>query len=315
MVSDQLAVGVDIGGTKIAFALSDRYGKVIAEHRLPTLPQEGEAAVLGRIASGITFLLDQSPSPVAGIGIGCPGYVDPTTGVAQNAVNLNWREVPLAATVREQIPGGLPVWAENDVKAAALGELYFGVARGYRDFVYLAIGTGIGGAAVVNGEVMRGARFGAMEVGHIVFNPEGRLCACGQRGCVETVVSGLGMLAELAARRSLFPDAPLARMESPTTTDLIQAARLGDALAQAVLAEARRWLAEAVVWCAGLLNPESIVIGGGMGQAAADLLLPGLLDTVAQRTLPAVHEGLRTELSQVTNSAVSAASLVWHKLR
>jgi glucokinase len=315
MVTSYLAVGVDIGGTKIAFAISDRQGNVVAEHRLPTLPQEGESAVLARIAAGITFLLEQSPHPVAGIGIGCPGYVDPTTGVAQNAVNLNWREVPLAATVRGQIPGDLPVWVENDVKTAALGELYFGVAKGYRDFVYLAIGTGIGGAAVVNGEVMRGVRFGAMEVGHIVYNPAGRLCACGQRGCVETVVSGIGMLAELEARRSLYPDSPLACMESPTTTDLIQAARLGDALAGTVIAEARRWLAEVVAWCAGLLNPESIVIGGGMGRAASDLLLPGLLDTVAQRTLPAVHQGLRLELSQVTNSAVSAASLVWHRLR
>lgn len=310
---ENFAIGVDIGGTKIAFALSDRYGNVIVESRVLTQPEDGQAAVLERITAGITTMLEKSPGDVAGIGVGCPGYVDPVKGVAQNAVNLYWQNVPLAALIHQSLSADLPVWVENDVKAAALGEMHFGVAQGYRDFVYLAIGTGIGGAAVVNGELVRGMRFGAMEVGHIVFHPEGRLCACGQRGCVETVVSGNGMLAELQARRAAFPDSPLAQLETPTTAHLLHAARQGDTLGRAVIAETRCWLAEVVVWCAGLLNPESVVIGGGMGQTSADLLLPGLLDVVAQRTLPAVHDSLRLERAQITNSAVSAASLVWHR--
>ncbi|MBZ0278853.1 MAG: ROK family protein, partial [Anaerolineae bacterium] len=233
----------------------------------------------------------------------------------QNAVNLGWQDVPLAEMIRQKRGDTLPVWVENDVKAAALGELYFGAAQHCRDFVYLAIGTGFGGAAIVNGDLIRGVRFGAMEVGHVVLNPQGRLCACGQRGCVETVVSGKGMLAGLEAHRSFYPDSPLAKSDSPATADILQAARYGDPLAQVIIAEARGWLIEALVWCAGLLNPELIVIGGGLGQAAPDLLLLGVVNALHQRTLPPIYAGLRLELSRITNSAASAASLVWHGLR
>lgn len=146
-MADELAIGVDIGGTKIAFALVNREGRVLATHRLPTLPAEGVEAVVDRVAQGIHHLLEQTEQPVGGVGIGCPGHLNPISGVIHNATNLAWSEVPLKAGVQARLKQDLPVWVLKDANASALGEMYFGAARGCNDFVYIALGTGLGGGA------------------------------------------------------------------------------------------------------------------------------------------------------------------------
>ncbi|MCC6803928.1 MAG: ROK family protein, partial [Anaerolineae bacterium] len=261
-MTQPVAIGVDLGGTKIAFAAVDRDGAILATHAEPTLAPEGADAVIGRIAGGIERLA--ADFDIAGIGIGAPGPV--VNGIALNAVNLGWQGVPLVENVRARIALDAPIWAQNDVNAGAVAELVFGAARGMSDFVYLAVGTGLGGGAVANGRLINGALGFAMEVGHASIDPHGRLCSCGNHGCVEMYCSGKGLLAGVREHLPEFPDS-LLTYESAAPA-IIAAMRTGDPLALRVLSEAADALGTTLAWCVMMLNPALIVIGGGLGIAA-----------------------------------------------
>ncbi len=311
-MTQRLAIGIDVGGTKIAFALAAETGEVVARHQLPTLPDEGADAVLDRIAAGIHRLLDEASALVVGIGIGCPGQIDPAGGMVYYAVNLRWRNVDLRGGVERRLRQPLPVWIQKDANAGVLVEVIYGAARGSRDVVYVAVGTGLGGGAVIDGRVITGVTFNPTEIGHLSLNPDGRLCNCGLHGCAEIYVSGMGFLAGVREHRGAFPDSPLARLDAPTTAEILQAAHAGDALALTVVREGGQALGAVIAACAGILNPALIVVGGGLGHAAASFLLPEAERELRRRTLPATYEGVPVVLSQVTDSALGAAALVWH---
>jgi glucokinase len=165
---------------------------------------------------------------------------------------------------------------------------------------------------VVNGEVVIGANFFPTEIGHMSLDPDGRQCGCGLRGCPEMYISGKGVHAGVEAHRVAYPNTTLP--EAPTTGDILAAARAGDPLAVAVMEEAARWLGAILACCAGILNPALFVIGGGLGEAAGDLLIPGAERELRRRTLPNTHDRLRLIPSQVKSTAVGAACLVWHGL-
>lgn len=140
------------------------------------------------------WLAEHGPA-VRGIGIGTPGQVNPTAGIVRNAVNLSWREVALVDEMRARLGARVPIWIQKDANASALGEYLFGAAQGCDDFVYISIGSGLGGGVVAGGRLLTGAAWNAAELGHLSLDPGGWLCACGNRGCAETVVSGPGLLA------------------------------------------------------------------------------------------------------------------------
>jgi glucokinase len=306
---NNIAIGVDLGGTKIAFAAVDRSGSILATHTEPTLAPEGADAVIGRIVSGINHV--SVGFSVAGIGIGAPGPV--VNGVALNAVNLGWRNVPLVDAVRSRIALDVPVWAQNDVNAGTVAELIFGAARGVSDFVYLAIGTGLGGGAVADGRLINGAGGFAMEVGHMSVDPAGRLCNCGNRGCVEMYCSGKGLVAGVREHLRDAPQTALVHAELNTRA-ILEAARLGDTLALRVIDEAAEALGTTMAWCMMVLNPALIVIGGGLGIAAYDLLSERAQVAMSARLMPDLAPLLRVAPSQIESSALGAASLVWHEL-
>lgn len=308
-MKNQLAVGIDIGGTKIDFVLVNHHGETLESHRLPTLPEEGAEAVLDRLAEGARFLIDKAGGDVNGIGIGCPGHVDSLTGIVRNAVNLGWREVQLAEGLRRRLSVTLPVIADNDVNVAALGEAYWGAGRHVQDFVYLALGTGLGGAAVVNGEVVRGSSAFAMEIGHLALVPNGRQCPCGLHGCLEIYSSGVGVLAGVQEYLHEYPDT-LLNAEPVSTQSILTAAKAGDPLALKVISEAGYWLGMGMACCAGLLNPAMIIIGGGFGFAFADLLLPTAEETMRARVMSQISSHLSIHKAQVQRIAVGAACLV-----
>lgn len=312
-MTEQFAIGVDIGGTKIAFALIDERGKVLGSDQIPADPDSGAETMLDRIAERIERLAEKGQ--VAGIGVGSPGHVDPVQGIVRNAVNLKWREVHLGAGISERLHKKLPIWVHKDANAAALGEKYLGAARGYRDFVYIAIGTGLGGGAVVNDQLIVGANFYAMEIGHTGLDLEGRQCACGLRGCPEMYVSGVGLMAGLRYHAPRFPDDPLARLSNPTTSAILEAARAGSPLGKAIMEEAARWLSLVMAYHAALFNPALFVIGGGLGHAAQDFFLEPVVQQMYERVLPASRDKVQVVMSQVEMSAVGAASLVWYGLR
>lgn len=313
VTGDPLAIGVDIGGTKIALALVARSGAVLAERRLPTRPEAGAAAALDVIARGIESLRSEAQGTVVGVGIGCPGHVDPATGMVHYAVNLGWEDIPLRDGVRARLGDALPVWAHKDTNAAALGELIFGAAHGCRDVIYLAIGTGLGGAAIVGGRLATGLNAYAMEVGHLVLDPLGRACRCGLRGCAEMYVSGVGLLAGAREWAPSYPESPLARqIAAISTRDIVAAFQAGDPLAAAVMDEAARTLGTVMSTCASLLNPERFVLGGGLGHAAARFWIERGGEIFRAQVLSAAREGVSIVESTVPSSAVGASALVWH---
>lgn len=312
-IARQIAVGVDIGGTKIAFAAADHEGNILSTHTEPTLSAEGIDAVIGRVITGIDAV--RGAYQVAGIGMGAPGPV--VDGVALNAVNLNWQNVPLVdktrAALRDRLALDLPIFAANDVNAGTIAEGIFGAARGFRDFVFLAVGTGLGGGAVADGRLINGSGGFAMEVGHMSIDPNGRPCNCGNRGCVEMYCSGKGLLAGAREYLSEYPNSSLAGTEF-YTREIIEAARAGDSLAIRVLADAADALGATMAWCVMVLDPTLIVLGGGIVAAADDLLYDQAQAAMRARLIPYLGQRIQVARSQVESSALGAASLVWHEL-
>ncbi len=311
-----LAIGIDLGATKVAGALVNEQGQTLAEARALTHAKAGVEPVLGRIAEVVAQLLAQAPNnePVMGVGIGTPGLVDGTAGIVRNAVNLGWTEVPLAeqvaAAIASETGDTLPVWVENDANSQAVGEFIFGAGRGLESFALVAIGTGLGSGIIANRQLVAGATYTAAELGHLSFDPDqGRLCACGLHGCVETMVSGPGLVKTTYELMTKNQNRSL-----PTefqAEEVVAAARKGDALALAALGETARWLGMALAAYVALLNPTAIIIGGGLGQSAFDLLIPAARTELARRVLPQSHERLQIIPAQVISSAVGAAALVW----
>lgn len=312
-MSEQLVIGVDLGGTKIAFGLVDREGHEHASYRLPTLPDEGTDAVIGRIVQGIEYLLSQTDQPVAGIGVGSPGHINPHTGMVYFATNLSWHNVALAEGVRQKLSKDLPIWVHNDANATAIGELLFGAGQGCDDFMLITLGTGVGGAAISGGQLVLGAQFVAMEAGHIPLIPNGRLCKCGAHGCTEMYSSGTGMMAGLQEHLPHYPFSVLADKDA-TTEDILKAAREGDTLGVLLIDEAVDGLLPVIVPYIGLMNPGRIIIGGGLGFAAWDLLGDRLKSKLHDRLLNSVFSDVPIFKSEVMSSAVGAASLVWYEM-
>lgn len=314
--SDDLAIGVDVGATKIAAALVTRDGEILESLQVPTRAEEGSPVVLDRIAAQINALLRRvaanSLVPV-GVGIGTPGQVNALRGTVRNAVNLGWEEISLVDEVCSRLTQELPVLIQKDANASALGEYYFGSARGCEDFVYLGIGSGLGGGIVTNGVLVTGADWNAAELGHLSLDPHGLQCNCGSRGCAETIVSGLGLinlveryLAQDDVPTQLFVDKPL------TTRAILSAAQAGDRLALDALMELGRHFGMVMAACVSTLNPGRIIVGGGLGLAAYDFLLPAAQAELHRRVLPASYSNLRILPSTLVSSAVGAAALVWY---
>jgi glucokinase len=310
-----LALGVDLGGTKIAFVLIDEQGNVLANHQRLTGVPDGPDAIVERMATGIHSLLEQAHQPVAGIGIGSPGHLNPVTGTVHSATNLGWCDVPLVEGLRQRLSIDLPIWLQKDTNAAVLGETYYGAARGCKDVVLVAVGTGLGVGAIVDGRILLGANVHASDIGHLALDPSGRLCTCGLRGCAETYISGNGLVAGVREHRAYYPESPLAQQAAPSTAAILQAARQGDPLAQLVLGEAADWLGKIFIYCGVILNPALFVVSGGLGLAAADLLLERAEREFRRNVLPPISEKIQIVRSEVTDSAIGAACLVWDALR
>jgi glucokinase len=307
-MTESLALGLDIGGTKVAFALVDEQGNLQQSSHLATDTQNAPL-FLDRIASEIENYLTSYPS-IEGIGIGCPGYIDSVNGVVQNAVNLNWYNMPLRDELSKRLSRSLPIYVANDGTALALGEMIFGATRNCPDFVHIAIGTGLGGSAFLKGEPVVGANNYGFEIGHVVRRLHGRLCNCGLHGCTEMYLSGRGLLASLKEHLPSFPNTRL-KAES-TTADILQAARDRDALGLHIMDESAEALAELLSYIITIVNPAKIVIGGGMGLAALDFYLEGMKERFKPRLLAPNYQHIEIVPSTISSSAVGSASLVWY---
>ena len=314
MTAEPVAIGVDLGATKIASALVSLSGEVIVSRTILTLSSEGVESVLDRLAAEINTLHHQAIGPLAGVGIGSPGVIDPLQGVIYDAVNLDWSQVHLVEGVKTRLKPSTPIWLEKDTNACALGELYFGSGQGCTDFVYFSVGSGLGAGVIANGYLVTGARGNAAELGHLSLDPEGPLCLCGQHGCAELTVSGSGLVN--SAMNLLEEDQKssiLYGLGELTPIIIVDAAIKGDSLARTALNRVGTNLGIVMAACAAVLNSERFVVGGGLGLAAYDFLIPSARCELERRVTRVSHEKLEIVPSSLASSAIGAACLVWQR--
>ena len=271
MTGGRQAIGLDVGGTKIAVARVGADGSILAKERTPSPATEPVRILDAMVELARGVITDE----VEAVGIGAAGLVESATGTLTFAPNLAWRGVRLV----EHIGGalGLPAIADNDATAAAWGEYRFGAGRGYRDLLLVTVGTGIGGGIVNDGRIFRGAHGFAAEIGHIIVEPGGPVCGCGNRGCWEQVASGQAI--ERAGREAAerYPHSGIARLAEgvPARVNgsvVTRAAQDGDETATAILAKVGRRLGEGIAGLVNVLDPSVVVVGGG-AVAAGELLL------------------------------------------
>jgi glucokinase len=265
------AIGVDVGGTRTAALRVTETGTILDRISVPT-PAEDTAATLAAMVDTARAMLTHD---VVAVGIAAAGLVEAATGVLRFAPNIAWRDADLVGLVGGDT--GVPVTAENDNTAAAWGELRCGAARGCDHVLHVGVGTGIGGGIVVGGRLVRGKNGFAGEIGHIVVEPGGERCGCGNLGCWETVASGAAILREGRWAVERAPHSMLAEIASgdPATLTgemVTDAARAGDPTARGILVEVGHRLGEGIAGLVNVLDPEIVVVGGGAA-AAGDLLL------------------------------------------
>ncbi len=271
-----MVLGIDIGGNQIRAGMVDAEGAILASRTLPT-PGDLDT-FLPSLHDAIRWLLESTALP-AGVGVGCKGIIDPdTTRIEALPGSMHYLQgLRIADLVG--LPLDVPVFADNDARVALAGEMVWGAARGFENVLMLTLGSGVGGAAVINGRLLRGHSGVAGQMGHLTVDPDGALCYCGNRGCLETVFSARAIEAEAQAAVHRGCDSVLTRLfrEQPqlaTCRTVFGAAREDDAVARSIVSRAIFKLGAALAGLLHLFDPEIVILGGSVADAGADLLIP-----------------------------------------
>ena len=282
-------VGVDIGGTNIRAGVVDDVGHILGEARRPALSEAGLRAAITRTIDGVSEAIESagfSLKDISAIGLGVAGALRSKEGICVFSPNFaDSRGVPILAPIREAL--GLPAAMLNDVAAQTLGEHRFGAGRGYSQMVMITIGTGIGGGAIIDGELRIGATEGFAEVGHMTILPDGPFCGCGNRGCWEALAGRDAIVKRAVTKIQQGAKTAIAemvdfRLGSVTPALIAHAAEQDDPLAMEVLEETGYYLGIGIANLIQLYNPEVLAIGGGIAQAGRWLFEP-ILRTVRAR--------------------------------
>lgn len=273
-MSKNVVAGIDIGGTKIAVALQNLDKKIVASGSFPTQVELGPHRILDNIVENIEKMLAETGTTLSAIGIGCPGPIDIENGLVKSPANLpDWNDFPIVANLKKGFD--VPILFDNDANAAALGEYFSGAARGFSDILYVTISTGIGGAIICGGQIHHGLGASAGEIGHAIVQPEGELCRCGTKGCLETLASGLSIARRtkerLAQNGKSFEGV---NSEEITARTVLEAVKNGDATALEIWDETMRFLAIGIGNAITTIAPEAVIIGGGVSMAGEVLLKP-----------------------------------------
>ena len=295
-----LALGIDIGGTRLRAALVDRAGVLHARREVLTAAREGPQVIISQIAElAAEVLQGVARSDLAGAGVCCPGPLDTEQGIALGIPTLSgFNDVPIAKMIGEALD--LPLALENDGIAAAHGEWRFGAGKGRANLVYVTVSTGIGGGVVLDGRLVHGRKGMAGHVGHMIVVREGDTCSCGARGCWEAYGSGTAFTRRIKMRRP---------RQGPA--EIFAAARYGDPEALALVAEEAGWLAVGITGLLHLYSPEMIVLGGGVANGL-DLMLPAIRTRVDRDAMPAFRDALIVPAGLGENAGlVGAAALLF----
>ncbi len=307
-------IGVDVGGTNVKIALVSDEGKIIYSNSIPTRAEMGYEYTINSMKDAIRDLLKEtkmSPKDIEGIGFGFPGQIDCQNGIVRLAPNIpGWVNVPIAKIMEEEF--GISTRVDNDVRTAALGELNYGAGVGCENLICITVGTGIGSGLVVNGKLVRGANNAAGEIGHIKLNYlEGPLCGCGDRGCLEAYASGPSIVALAEEYIKGGKSTKYRELANPDITPYIvaAAAKEGDPVARQIFKIMGEYIGMGLTSVVNLLNPEKIIIGGGVAEAG-NILLDPIRDTIARRAMT-IQKEVEIVPAQLGNTAgVIGASLL-----
>ena len=311
-------IGIDVGGTNVKIALVDGEGKIIYSNSVPTYAQMGYEYTVNNIKQAIRDLMKETNTDakeIEGIGFDFPGQVDYKTGVVKLAPNIpGWVNVPIAQMIEEEF--NIPTRIDNDVRCAALGELKFGAGKGCENFVCITVGTGIGSGLVINGQLVRGAANAAGEIGHIKLQMNGGpICGCGDTGCLEAFASGPSIVAMAqeylnGGKSTKFRE--MAGADGEITPYIVaKAAEAGDPVAKRIFEIVGTYIGMGLVSVINLLNPEKVIIGGGVA-AAGDLLLDPIRKTIKERAMVVAGNSVEIVPAELGNSAgvIGASMLV-----
>jgi len=313
---DRVVIGVDLGGTNTRTALVARSGDILEKQKEETLAAEGHEKVIAKLIRNIDRQranADQYGRRVAAVGVGAPGVIYEQTGVVVKSPNFpDWNDLPLKQILEGELK--LPVFIENDANAAALGEQWRGAAKDIRSMIFLTLGTGVGGGIILDGRIWHGADGMAGEVGHMTIIPDGRICGCGNRGCLEMYASSRGIVmtfkAMCAEKRLDAED-----RKELTSAQIYQAARNGDTVAHLVMKDMGRYLGIGIANLINIFNPEMVVIGGGV-MDAWDLFIDATREEVRKRAFAYTAERTKIVPSMLGDEAgmVGAAAVAFQKI-
>lgn len=314
-MSKRWIIGIDFGATYVKLARLDLKGKIIRKAFFPTASFKSRESLILKMIEEANHLIGKDRKSILGLGIGVPGQVDYQKGIIYNLTNVKgWRKAALKDIMRKRL--GLPVYIDNDAQVAALGEMEWGAARGYKNIVCITLGSGVGGGVIIDGELYHGRGYSAAEIGHICIDKEGPCCNCGNRGCMETFVGASYIVKEVTRRLKRGARSTILKLAkgkfSNITPELIdQAARKGDSFAKGIWRDVGYNIGVGLSSVVNMLHPEIIVIGGGISKTGK-LLFDTISQTIGDRAIEIFVKDLKVVRARFIEDAgiVGAAALV-----
>jgi len=306
---DGPVLGIDLGGTKILAAVIDKDGRVLSRSKRKTKARRGPGEVLDRMAecareavAGAGLQL----SDIAAAGVGSPGPLDPIRGIIIDTPNLKFVNLPLKDELEARI--SVPVFVDNDVNVGMFGEFVYGAARGVQHAIGLFVGTGVGGGVIIDGKLHHGFSLNGGELGHMILDPRGPICGCGNRGCLEAFASRTAIQREIeagikAGKKTIIPELVDGDLTQITSGVLKKAIEEGDPLVDRVLKSACRYLGIGVGSLLNILSPEVVVLGGGVVKEMPDFFIERVKKQAFRIAFPVCCENVRIVPSALGDDA------------
>ena len=309
-------IGVDVGGTNVKIALVDTEGRIVYSNSIPTRAEMGYEYTVSSIKQAIRDLMNETKTTkedIEGIGFGFPGQIDCSNGIVRLLPNIpGWVNIPIAKIIEDEFQ--IPTKVDNDVRCAALGELNYGAGKGCQNLICITVGTGIGSGLIINGKLVRGADNSAGEIGHIKLSMDetAPICGCGDTGCLEAYASGPAIVAMAEEYIKGGKSTKYRELANPEITPYVvaEAAKQGDAVAKRIFTTIGKYIGIGLASVVNLLNPEKIIIGGGVA-GAGDILLEPIEKALKNRAMPIAGSSVQIVPAQLGNTAgVIGASLL-----
>lgn len=308
-MNKEFIIGIDLGGTKINTAIVDFKGNIIEQINIPTLAYEGENIVLNRVIKSIDEVLNKSEvkiENIMAIGVGAPGPLNSKEGTIITTPNLPFKNFNIINPIKRIY--NVNTYLDNDANAAAIGEHTFGAGKGSNNMIYVTVSTGIGGGAILNGNIYRGNTYNALEVGHMTIDPKGPLCNCGNYGCAEVLASGTAIAKQ--GRQAVEKKAitSLTKYSNITAYEVFEEAKNGDKLCNEIVSKSLNYLGITIANLVSIFDPEVIIIGGGVSKAG-EVVFDTIKDVVKTRCFKTLSDSCKILSAKLgTNSGVIGAA-------